>query len=63
MTDSLPGASIALDTVRGRVEARWQRRGGRLTISVRVPVNAVAELVLPDGRSRELGSGHHRVTV
>jgi alpha-L-rhamnosidase len=62
-TDSLPGASITLDTVRGRIEAGWRRSGGRLVISVRVPVNAVAELVLPDGRSRELGSGHHRIAI
>ncbi len=57
----LPGARIALDTVRGRIEVRWVRRGSRVVVDVRVPVNAKAELDLPDGRVVELGSGSHRI--
>jgi alpha-L-rhamnosidase len=56
----LSGAKVVFDTVRGRVEVAW-RRAGKLVVDVRVPVNAVAEVVLPDGSVRELGAGRHRV--
>ena len=57
----LPGARVALDTVRGRIEVGWRQAQGRIVLDVRVPVNAVAEVVLPDGRQRELGSGRYHV--
>jgi alpha-L-rhamnosidase len=60
----LPGARMVLDTVRGRIEVAWQRvghNGPDLDLTVSVPVNAVAELTLPDGGRRELGSGRHRL--
>ncbi|MGH3491125.1 MAG: alpha-L-rhamnosidase C-terminal domain-containing protein, partial [Actinopolymorphaceae bacterium] len=55
----LPGARLALDTVRGRIEVAWRREGGDVDLTVCVPVNSVAELTLPDGEQRELGSGRH----
>ncbi|GAB3012398.1 glycoside hydrolase family 78 protein [Streptomyces pseudoechinosporeus] len=58
----LPGARLALDTVRGRIEAAWTRRDDGIELRVRVPVNAVAEVTLPGERMRELGSGTHRLT-
>ncbi|SDU43689.1 alpha-L-rhamnosidase [Jiangella alkaliphila] len=61
---TLPGARIALDTVRGRVELAWEHRhGGRLAVDLTVPVNAVAEVVLPDGSTREVSSGRHRLSA
>lgn len=56
-------AALTLDTVRGRIAVAWRRDGrdGReLTLVVRVPVNAVAEVTLPDGERRELGSGTYQ---
>ncbi|MBM7789903.1 alpha-L-rhamnosidase [Tenggerimyces flavus] len=61
VTASLPSGSVVLSTVRGRVAVSWRRRGSSFTLSVEVPVNAVASVVLPDGRTRELGSGRHRL--
>lgn len=44
----LDWAGTWLDTVRGRVEVRWQRRsGGGLDLSVDVPGNATAEVHVP----------------
>ncbi|TQM15025.1 alpha-L-rhamnosidase [Pseudonocardia kunmingensis] len=60
VTAALPGARITLHTVRGRIDLAW-RRADRLELDLRVPVNAVAQVVLPDGRQRELGSGEHRI--
>ncbi|OKI33102.1 hypothetical protein A6A25_04635 [Saccharothrix sp. CB00851] len=60
-TPVLTSASATLDTVRGRVGVSWRRDGGTLVLDVEVPVNAVAEVVRPDG-TRDLGSGRHRLT-
>ncbi|WBB61622.1 family 78 glycoside hydrolase catalytic domain [Streptomyces sp. WMMC500] len=57
---ALPAAGVALDTVRGRVAVRWRRTGRELALAVEVPVNAVAEVELPDGRRVKRGSGRHR---
>jgi alpha-L-rhamnosidase len=59
----LPAASVVLDTVRGPITVAWRRSAGTLTLDLRVPVNAVAEVTLPDGTRRDLGSGTHRVTT
>ncbi|TDE10407.1 alpha-L-rhamnosidase [Jiangella asiatica] len=61
--ETLPAASITVRTVRGPVGLAWRRRdGGVLAVDLSVPVNAVAEVVLPDGSGREVGSGRHRFT-
>ncbi|MFC9973104.1 family 78 glycoside hydrolase catalytic domain [Spirillospora sp. NPDC127200] len=57
----MASARVSLDTPRGAVEVAWRRDGGTLALDVRVPVNAVAEVTLPGGARRELGSGRHRV--
>ncbi len=59
----LPGARATLDTVRGRIGVSWSRRGDEVELRVRVPVNAVAEVTLPDGAEHTLGSGSHRLTA
>jgi alpha-L-rhamnosidase len=59
---TLPGARITLHTVRGRIDLAWRRRGGTLDLNLRVPVNAVAEVVLPDGQRSKLGSGEHQLS-
>lgn len=58
---SLPNASVALDTVRGRIEVSWRRAGGNAVIAIRVPVNSIAEVVLPNGDKRNLGSGTYQI--
>ncbi len=57
----LPAASVALDTVRGRIAVDWRRQGKKLIMNLRVPVNAVAEVTLPGEETVRLGSGQHRL--
>ncbi|SDS09667.1 alpha-L-rhamnosidase [Actinopolymorpha singaporensis] len=59
----LPWARVTLDTVRGRVLVGWRRDGDLVVLYVGVPVNAVAEVTLPNGRRHELGSGRHRIST
>lgn len=60
---SLGWASVSLDTVRGQVAAGWRRDGDVVALHVRVPVNAVADVTLPNGKHRELGSGRHLIVT
>ena len=57
----LPSASVAVDTVRGRIEVGWRRQGRKLIMTLVVPVNATAEVTLPGGKPVRLGSGQHRL--
>lgn len=60
ITAQLPGAALDLDTVRGRIHASWRRQSGRVTLNVTVPVNTIADVVLPDGVRHTVGSGQYR---
>ena len=60
---SLRKASLRLITVRGRLDVAWRRDDTSLVLDARVPVNAVAELALPNGDRRELGSGSHHIVT
>jgi Bacterial alpha-L-rhamnosidase C-terminal domain len=55
VTGALPGARIALHKVRGRVDVAWRRQGSSLVLDLRVPVNAVAEVLLPGGSATSSG--------
>jgi alpha-L-rhamnosidase len=58
-------------SIRGPITCDWKREGGRIHLTIEVPVNATALLELPDafrisedGRSRvELGSGPYRFVL
>ncbi|MFD1149582.1 alpha-L-rhamnosidase C-terminal domain-containing protein [Saccharothrix hoggarensis] len=40
----------------------WRRSGDVFALDVRVPVNAVADVVLPNRRRQRLGSEYHHLT-
>jgi alpha-L-rhamnosidase len=45
--DSLEWVRVRIETVRGRVQSKWQRQGKILTLEVEVPVGAEAEVHVP----------------
>jgi len=45
--DSLQWAQVRIETVRGRVQCRWQRKGTTFILEVEVPVGAEAEVHVP----------------
>jgi hypothetical protein len=56
MTGALHGARTALHKVRGRGDVAWRRQGSSLVlVDLRVPVNGVAEVLLPDGSATSSG--------
>ncbi len=45
--NSLEWVRVRIETVRGRVQSKWQRQGRTLTLEVEVPVGAEAEVHVP----------------
>jgi alpha-L-rhamnosidase len=45
--DSLEWVHVRIETVRGRVQSRWQRQGKDLALEVEVPVGAEADVHVP----------------
>lgn len=56
-------ASGHLDTMHGRYECGWRITGEAFTLSVRVPGNCGARVILPDGSEREVRAGVHEFSV
>ncbi|HUI10828.1 MAG TPA: family 78 glycoside hydrolase catalytic domain [Bacteroidota bacterium] len=54
VTDSLQWARVSIETVRGRVQSRWQRQGKTLSLDVEVPVGAEAEVHVPAADARRV---------
>ncbi|HEU5028280.1 MAG TPA: family 78 glycoside hydrolase catalytic domain [Spirillospora sp.] len=58
----LEWAGAALDTPRGTVECRWERRDARIHVTAVVPDGAEAEVILMDGSKHLVGGGSHAFT-
>ncbi len=60
-----PGGLETVDatvpTIRGPIRIRWENRGRNLTVNL--PANMKAEVVLPSDKTTRLGSGEHRIVL
>jgi alpha-L-rhamnosidase len=52
-----------LETLNGRYESAWRLTEVAFELSVQVPGNCTAEVILPDGTSRMLDAGTHEFTM
>lgn len=43
----------------GDINVEWERKDGKFSLSVKVPVNTKATIILPDGTKQSVGSGCH----
>jgi hypothetical protein len=64
----MPGGGLSegggsLESSYGRIETAWRLTGDRYALEVTVPPGSTAEVALPDGARRTLGSGHYRLTA
>jgi hypothetical protein len=59
----LEWAKGSVPTPLGDVKVEWSRSSGRFAIDVAVPKGASATVVLPDGTSKQVKSGRHRLTL
>lgn len=47
----------------GRIVSNWRKENGNFTLEATIPPNTTATVILPDGSSRDVGSGSHQWTV
>ena len=47
----------------GRIVSNWRTENGIFTLEATIPPNSTATVVLPDGSTREVGSGSHQWSV
>ncbi|MDR2847897.1 MAG: hypothetical protein LBV39_02215, partial [Bacteroidales bacterium] len=61
---SLTWAKGSYNSIRGEIVSSWQIANGTFTLSVKIPANTTATVVLPDEKasSVELGSGEYQFT-
>ncbi|WP_258341402.1 alpha-L-rhamnosidase C-terminal domain-containing protein [Saccharopolyspora gregorii] len=59
---TLSHAGAGYDSPYGTVACRWEREPGRIRVSVIVPANTTADVVLPDGKHVEVEPGEREFT-
>ena len=57
--DGLDWVKASTDTPYGLIESSWQRDADKVTLNVTVPVNTEATVILPNGKTHEIGSGKY----
>jgi alpha-L-rhamnosidase len=46
-------------SINGNIEVSWTNEGGAFKLDLVVPANTTATVILPDGKTQEVGSGKH----
>ena len=57
--EALNGVEASHPSPYGLIRSKWRRDGKRILWDVTIPTNTTATLYLPDGATKELGSGNH----
>lgn len=52
-------AKTSFESIRGPIRTEWRKEGGKVKLSVEVPPNTTAEVRLPNGDVKTVGSGRH----
>ena len=58
---ALPQVHTEFDSVYGTVATSWDRTTGRFNVTL--PANTSGTVVLPNGKTEEIGSGAHSYTI
>ena len=59
----LDSFACSYDSPRGRIDVSWQRKKRNVTVTTVIPCGATATFHYPDGRTEELSSGTHKLSV
>ena len=59
--EALDGVEASHPSPYGLIRSHWRRDGKRIVWDVTIPANTTATLYLPDGSTREVGSGNHQI--
>ena len=62
MIEGITWVKASKDTPYGLLEVSWEKNGNDFSMEVNVPVGCSATVYLPDGSTKELGSGKHKLS-
>ena len=54
---ALNGVTATYPSIYGDISSHWERKGGIFTWTVTIPAYTTATLHLPDGKTKQIGSG------
>jgi alpha-L-rhamnosidase len=58
----LGNARAEYDSIRGKIVSEWSLdAAGALSVNVVIPANTMAKVILPDGVTKEVGPGAHKI--
>lgn len=60
--ESLQFANRTYHTPHGAVSCNWKKEGNQFVLDVVIPCNTTATVIMPDGESKEVGSGRYAFT-
>jgi alpha-L-rhamnosidase len=60
---TLTHAKATLESPYGTIESGWCREGDRTRFRITIPANTTATISLPDGSTREVGSGKYEFVI
>lgn len=57
--DEINHINVSYNTIYGKVVSRWEKKAGKLVWHVEIPANTMALVDMPNGNTKELGSGSY----
>ena len=60
--DEIDDISTSYNSIYGNIQSKWKKQNGMLHWQVEIPANTTATLHMPDGTTRETGSGKYSFT-
>ena len=61
--DEIDDINASYKSIYGTIVSRWHKKAGKLIWHVEIPANTTAELHMPDGSIRNIGSGKYDITA
>ncbi len=61
--DEIDHIDACYNSIYGKIVSNWRKEHGQLYWHIELPPNTMATVVLPDGDSRQLGSGSHNLQL
>ncbi|WP_050640789.1 MULTISPECIES: family 78 glycoside hydrolase catalytic domain [Clostridia] len=58
---SLKNASCSYESIQGMIRSDWEIKDQRFILDVRIPEGIPAEIILPNGKIKEVTGGYHRL--
>ena len=63
LVEGIDWVKVSKDTPYGMIHLKWEKNGNSFAIEVTLPFGTSATVVLPDGTTREICSGSHRLEI